>query len=206
MNRELVPPQNLYQMPRRPSSRLWRLALPAMRHLLLYRFVPSPRSYRHNRGSTAIVTDSHARRFRAEGVGRRATELGCRSLGGVVMNVTAEVPALLALDAGIRETGWAVFKNGEVIENGVTGLSTRRKVEPEVRISHLIRSLNVLASQWQPQIVTLCQPSGINWPVPALDLLVSSLAECSTKRGLPQFSYTRLGSTCGHRRASQRLP
>ena len=75
------------------------------------------------------------------------------------MNVTAEVPALLALDAGIRETGWAVFKNGEVIENGVTGLSTRRKVEPEVRISHLIRSLNVLASQWQPQIVTLCQPA-----------------------------------------------
>ena len=121
MNRELVPPQNLYQMPRRPSSRLWRLALPAMRHLLLYRFVPSPRSYRHNRGSTGIVTDSHARRFRAEGVGRRATELGCRSLGGVVMNVTAEVPALLALDAGIRETGWAVFKNGKVIENGVNG-------------------------------------------------------------------------------------
>jgi len=159
MNRELVPPQNLYQMPRRPSSRLWRLALPAMPHLLLYRFVPSPRSYRHNRGSTAIVTDSHARRFRTEGVGRRATELGCRSRGGVVMNVTAEVPALLALDAGIRETGWALFKNGEVIENGVTGLSTRRKVEPEFRVSHLIRSLNVLASQWQPQIVTLCNPA-----------------------------------------------
>jgi len=39
------------------------------------------------------------------------------------MNVTAEVPALLALDAGVRETGWAVFKNGEVIESGVTGLS-----------------------------------------------------------------------------------
>ena len=93
------------------------------------------------------------------------------------MNVTAEVPALLALDAGVRETGWAVFKNGEVIESGVTGLSTRRKVEPEVRISHLIESLNVLASQSQPQIVALCQPSGINWPVPALDLLVSSLAK-----------------------------
>ena len=45
------------------------------------------------------------------------------------MNVTAEVPALLALDAGIRETGWAVFKNGEVIESGVTGLSTRRHLD-----------------------------------------------------------------------------
>ncbi len=44
---------------------------------------------------------------------------------------------LLALDAGVRETGWAVFQDGEVIESGVTGLSTRRKVEPEVRVSHL---------------------------------------------------------------------
>ena len=162
MNRELVPPQSLYQMPRRPSRRLWRLALLAMRHLLLYRFVPSPHPYRHNRGSTTIATASHARRFRAEGVGPRVTELGCRSRGGVVMNVTAEVPALLALDAGVRETGWAVFKNGEAIESGVTGLSTRRKREPEVRISHLIESLNVLASQSQPQIVAFCQPCGIN--------------------------------------------
>ena len=105
MNRELVPPQNLYQMPRLPSSRLWRLALPAMRHLLLYRFVPSPRSYRHNRESTAIATASPARRFLTEGVESRPTGLGCRSRGGVVMNCTAEIPALLALDAGVRETG-----------------------------------------------------------------------------------------------------
>jgi len=97
---------------------------------------------------------------------------------------------LLALDAGVRETGWAVFKGGEVIESGVTGLSTRRKVEPEVRISHLIESLDQLADQWTPQAVALCQPSGINWPVPALDLLVSSLTEWSSGRGLPQFSYT----------------
>ena len=97
-------------------------------------------------------------------------------------------------------------KNGEVIESGVTSPSTRPKVEPEVRISHLIGSLNVLASQWQTQIVALRQPSSINWPVPALDLLASSLLEWSTERGHPQFSHTRSGSTCGHRRALQRLP
>ena len=97
---------------------------------------------------------------------------------------------LLALDAGVRETGWAVFQDGEVIESGVTGLSTRRKVEPEVRVSHLIESLDELAGKWTPQAVALCQPSGINWPVPALDLLVSSLSEWSAGRGLPQFSYT----------------
>jgi len=106
MNLELVPPQNLYQMPRWPSSRLWRLALPAMRHLLLYWFVPSPRPYRHNRRSAGIATASHARRFRAEVVGRLSTGLCCRSRGCFVTNVTVEVPPLLALDAGVRETGW----------------------------------------------------------------------------------------------------
>ena len=97
---------------------------------------------------------------------------------------------LLALDAGVRETGWAVFQDGEVAESGVTGLSTRRKLEPEVRVSHLIDSLNELAGQWDPQAMALCQPSGINWPVPALDLLLSSLAIWSSERGLLQFSYT----------------
>ncbi len=97
---------------------------------------------------------------------------------------------LLALDAGVRETGWAVFKDDEVIESGVTGLSTRRKVGPEVRVAHLIESLDELAGQWQPGAVALCQPSGINWPVPALDLLVSSLTEWSSGRRPPQFSYT----------------
>ena len=79
-----------------------------------------------------------------------------------------------------------MFKNGEVIESWGTSPSTRRKVEPEVRISQLIGSLNVPASQWQTQIVALRQPSSINWPVPALDLLASSLLEWSTERGHPR--------------------
>ena len=97
---------------------------------------------------------------------------------------------LLALDAGVRETGWAVFQEGEVTESGVAGLATRRKLEPEIRISHLIESLDELAGRWRPQAVALCQPSGINWPVPALDLLAASLTTWSSGRGLPQFSYT----------------
>ena len=74
--------------------------------------------------------------------------------------------------------------------SGITGLSSRRKLEPEVRVSHLIESLNELAGQWSPQAMALCEPSGINWPMPALDLLVSSLARWPSGRGLPQFSYT----------------
>ena len=72
-----------------------------------------------------------------------------------------------------------------MIESGVTGLSTRRKLDPAVRVSHLIESLDELAGRWDPH-----QPSGINWPVPALDLLIASLATWSSERALPQFSYT----------------
>jgi Holliday junction resolvasome RuvABC endonuclease subunit len=122
------------------------------------------------------------------------------------MTTLQEHPVLLALDAGVRETGWAVFKDRAVIESGVTGLSTRRKLEPEVRVAHLVQSLDELADRLGPQSVALCQPSGINWPVPALDLLVSSLAEWSAGRGLPQFSYTAQEvrtSIAGHPNASR---
>jgi len=50
--------------------------------------------------------------------------------------------------------------------------------------------LDELTEKWNPKLVALCQPSGINWPVPALDLLLTSLAEWSAGRDLPHFSYT----------------
>jgi len=58
------------------------------------------------------------------------------------------------------------------------------------RVSHLLQSLDELTEKWNPKLVALCQPSGISWPVPALDLLLTSLAEWSAGRDLPQFSYT----------------
>ncbi|NQW22763.1 MAG: crossover junction endodeoxyribonuclease RuvC [SAR202 cluster bacterium] len=115
-------------------------------------------------------------------------------------------PVLLALDAGVRETGWAVFRDGQVIESGVAGLKSRQKLEPEVRIRHLIESLSELAVRWSPQVVALSQPSGINWPVPALDLLVSSLSQWTSERNLPQFSYTAQevrAAIAGHPNASR---
>ena len=58
------------------------------------------------------------------------------------------------------------------------------------RVSHLLQSLDELTEKWNPKLVALCQPSGISWPVPALDLLLTSLAEWSAGRDMPQFSYT----------------
>ncbi|MDA1128494.1 MAG: crossover junction endodeoxyribonuclease RuvC [Chloroflexi bacterium] len=106
------------------------------------------------------------------------------------MTAESASSVLLALDASVRETGWAVFRDGEVAASGVTGLKTRSKVGPDVRIAHLIESLTELAGEWLPQVMVLSQPSGINWPVPALDLLLASLTAWSSERRLPQFSYT----------------
>jgi len=122
------------------------------------------------------------------------------------MTALKDGPVLLALDARVRGTGWAVFKDDEVIESRVTWLSTRRKLEPEVRVAHLLESLDELADRLAPQAVALCPPSGINWPVPALELLVSSLAGWSAGRGLPQYSYTAQevrAAIAGHPNASR---
>jgi len=45
--------------------------------------------------------------------------------------------------------------------------------------------LDELTEKWNPTLVALCRLSEINWPVPALDLLLTSLAEWSAGRDLP---------------------
>jgi len=77
-----------------------------------------------------------------------------------------------------------------VAASGVAGLSSSRKLAPELRIFHLVEFLNELADQRNPQVMALCQPSGINWPVPSLDLLMSSLPGWSSAWRFPQLFYT----------------
>ena len=104
--------------------------------------------------------------------------------------VTFNPPVLLALDAGFRESGWAIFKDEAPIESGTISLPGRRTMEHGVRVSHLIDSLDELAAAWSPELVAICHLSGIHWEVPALNLLESSLLKWSSILNLPQFSYT----------------
>ena len=78
---------------------------------------------------------------------------------------------LLALDAGVRESGWAVFCPNAELDSGVIGLPGRRGMKAQERLSHLIQGLDELVARWSPQEVVYSQPSGIHWPVPALELL-----------------------------------
>ena len=97
---------------------------------------------------------------------------------------------LFALDAGVRESGWAIFEDGRTATTGVIGAGTKRQTEAEVRVSRLVESLDLLVYQWRPDEVTHSLPSGIRWPVPALDLLSDSLAQWSRRHDLPVYSYT----------------
>lgn len=97
---------------------------------------------------------------------------------------------LLALDAGVRETGWAVFLPGGTIDSGVIRLSRSRFLHAPERVSHLVESLDRLATRWQPRVVAYGQPSGIRWPEPSLELLDGSLARWATARQLPLFTYS----------------
>ena len=84
---------------------------------------------------------------------------------------------VLALDAGVRETGWAVFLPGGTIETGIIRLSRSRTLDSAGRVSQLVERLDSLAAWWGPRAVAYGQPSGIRWPEPSLELLDSSLVE-----------------------------
>ena len=106
------------------------------------------------------------------------------------MSYIAPKGVLLALDAGVQETGWAVFSPEADLVSGVIGLPGRRWMKVQERLSHLIERLDVLAAQWSPQEMTQSRPSGIHWPAPALELLSTVLLEWAKRHGIPLYSYS----------------
>ena len=53
-----------------------------------------------------------------------------------------------------------------------------------------MESLNLLVERWSPDEVAHSLPSGIRWPVPALDLLSDKLVRWAMRHGLPVHAYT----------------
>ena len=97
---------------------------------------------------------------------------------------------LLALDARIMETGWAVFRRHGIRGTGVIRASRSRSLDAGGRVTHLVSCLDELATRWKPDTVACGQPSGMHWPVPALELLDGSLAEWSERRRLALYTYS----------------
>ncbi len=102
---------------------------------------------------------------------------------------------LLALDAGVRQTGWAVFPagsegSGQDVTTGVIGITKRHRISVQARLSYLVDGLDALVERWRPTIVVQSQPSGIHWPMPSLLLLDATLSEWADRRCIPLHSYS----------------
>ena len=97
---------------------------------------------------------------------------------------------LLALDAGVRQTGWAVFGSQRLLRTGVIASPKRNGLEGRDRIARLMTELDLLAEDSDPEAVACCQPSGINWTVPSIRLLEESLLNWSETRKIGYFTYT----------------
>ena len=97
---------------------------------------------------------------------------------------------LLSLDAGVRETGWAVFHADGRNDTGTIRMSRSRTLDAPGRVAHLVSCLDELVGRWAPQSVAYGQPSGIRWPVPSLQLLDEALAGWSSRHRLPLYTYS----------------
>ena len=119
---------------------------------------------------------------------------------------TLEDQTLLAIDAGVRETGWAIFQSEGLNSTGVIAVPGRGRVKGAVRVAHLIEGLDGLVAQWQPGAVACCQPSGINWSIPSLELLNSALCRWAPRHGLRLYNYSTQevrSAIAGHPNASR---
>lgn len=122
------------------------------------------------------------------------------------MTPPVEGQTLLAIDAGVRETGWAIFRSEGLGSTGVIGVPGRGRVKGAVRIAHLIERLDDLVAQWQPGAVACCQPSGINWTIPSLELLNSALCRWFHRHRLRLYNYSTQevrSAIAGHPNASR---
>ena len=99
-------------------------------------------------------------------------------------------PVLLALDAGVRQTGWACFQSKRLLRTGVIASPKRNGLKGKYRIASLISELDPLAENSHPKTVACCQLSGINWTVPSIRLLEESLLAWAESRRIGCFNYT----------------
>ena len=97
---------------------------------------------------------------------------------------------LLALDAGVRETGWALFRSARPERTGSIRLPRRRSLTAADRVNHLVACLDQLVAHCQPMAVAYGQPSGLRWPMPALELLDTALRDWSAGHRLPLYTYS----------------
>ena len=122
-------------------------------------------------------------------------------------------PTLLALDAGTRTTGWAVFHGYAPHQTGLITIRRRQQRsaadDPDdaaSRIPRLLAELDALAAQHAPTAIALYRPNPPGTAAPAaLDALAAALAHWSQQAGIPLTPYPAAAvrrAVAGHPRAA----
>ena len=122
------------------------------------------------------------------------------------MTTSGQTRILLAIDAGVRETGWEIFGSGGLNCTGVIAVARRGRLDGATRVDHLIQCLDRLMDRWHPGTVACCQPSGINWQIPSLELLDAALCLWADRHGLHLHTYSTQeirSAIAGHANASR---
>lgn len=122
-------------------------------------------------------------------------------------------PTLLALDAGTRTTGWAVFHGYAPHQTGLITIRRRQQHsaadapdDAASRIPRLLAELDELAAQHTPTAIALYRPNPPGAAAPAaLDALAAALAHWSQQAGIPLTPYPAAAvrrAVAGHPRAA----
>lgn len=115
---------------------------------------------------------------------------------------------LLALDAGTRNTGWAVFRGYVPHRTGVIALRRRKDNDAAAeRIVRLTEELDELAARCMPAAIAVSRPAGLGGarPAPALALLETALDEWAQRVGIALAAYPMAEvrrAVAGHPRAA----
>lgn len=120
----------------------------------------------------------------------------------------AATPTLLALDAGTRTTGWAVFHGYAPRQTGL--ITIRRRPQHAAddaasRIPRLLAELDALAAQHTPAAIALSRPNPPGAAAPALDALATALDRWAQQAGIPLTPYPAAAvrrAVAGHPRAA----
>ena len=98
--------------------------------------------------------------------------------------------AVVAIDTGMRGTGWAVFVDGRLVETGSIPCRRAQQTDVAERVGAILEAMDHLSAAWRPEEVAYTNPVRNQWPVPALDELHVALKTWAERQGLPLFQYT----------------
>lgn len=97
---------------------------------------------------------------------------------------------LLAISAGARRTGWAVFIDGQLKDTGIISIPAVLRARAEERAVLLVCSLDELVVQWDVEAVACRRRSSVGPPARGTAALEAELSRWRKFRGLAWYSCT----------------